>query len=120
MSLIKVEAIIQPERLDQVKSALEEKGFASMTVSNVAGRGEMKGIKLRFSHPKNVGLLPKVKIELIVCDDEVDFLIDVISAALRTGCFGDGRIFVTPVIRSIKIRSGEDMTQFSLIDEVIG
>jgi len=92
-----------------------------MTVSNVAVRGEMKSIKLRFRpHPKNVGLLPKVKIELIVCDDEVDFLIDVISAALRTGCFGDGRIFVTPVIRSIKIRSGEDITQFSLIDEVIG
>ena len=83
MSLIKVEAIIQPERLDQVKSALEEKGFASMTVSNVAGRGEMKGIKLRFSHHKSVGLLPKVKIELIVCDDEVDFLMRKVRISKR-------------------------------------
>ncbi len=107
---MKVEAIIPPERLEKLLAALEEKGFVSMTVSDVVGRGEQKGIKLRYNgRAESCELLSKVRIELIVCDYEVDFLIETIAEAVRTGNIGDGRIFVSPVARSIKLRSGEDM-----------
>lgn len=107
--MMRVEAIIPPERLDRLLAALEERGFVSMTVSDVVGRGEQRGIKLRYNgRTENVNLCSKVRIELIVCDFEVDFLIETISEAVRTGKIGDGRIFVSPVARSIKLRSGED------------
>jgi nitrogen regulatory protein P-II 1 len=108
--MMKVEAIIRPERLDQVKKALEEKGFVGMTVSEVTGRGEQKGIKLQFrGRTMDVDLLPKVRIELIVKDEVVDDLIETISTAARTGRPGDGRIFVIPVARSIRVRTGEEV-----------
>ena len=108
--MMKVEAIIRPERLDQVKKALEEKGFVGMTVSEVTGRGEQKGIKLQFrGRTMDVDLLPKVRIELIVRDEVVDDLIETISAAARTGKPGDGRIFVIPVARSVRVRTGEEV-----------
>ena len=106
---MRVEAIILPERLDGLLAALEERGFVSVTVSDVIGRGEQRGIKLRYSgRAERCKLLSKVRIELIVCDYEVDFLIETIAEAVKTGKFGDGRIFVSPVTRSIKLRSGED------------
>jgi len=109
---MRVEAIIPPERLDRLLSALEEKGFVSMTVSGMAGRGEPRGIKLRYNGRAEMSkLLSKVRIELIVCDYEVDFLIETITDAVRTGNIGDGRIFVSPVTRSIKLRSGEDVAE---------
>jgi nitrogen regulatory protein P-II 1 len=108
--MMKVEAVIRPERLDQVKKALEEKGYVGMTVSEVTGRGEQKGIKLQFrGRTMEVDLLPKVKIELIVKDDLVDDLVETISAAARTGKPGDGRIFVIPVARSLRVRTGEEV-----------
>jgi len=108
--MMKVEAVIRPERLDQVKKALEEKGYVGMTVSEVTGRGEQKGIKLQFrGRTMDVDLLPKVKIELIVKDDLVDDLVEAISTAARTGKPGDGRIFVIPVARSLRVRTGEDV-----------
>ncbi len=112
MALMKVETIIKPEMMEKVKVALEEKGFISMTISDVAGRGEQKGIQLRYNgRTERVDLLPKIRIELIVCDYEVDFLIETITEAVRTGNIGDGRIFVSPVARSIKVRTGEDMAR---------
>jgi nitrogen regulatory protein P-II 1 len=109
---MRVEAIIQPERLERLLAALEEKGFVSMTVSDVVGRGEQRGIKLRYNGRADSGkLLSKVRIELVVCDYEVDFLIETIAEAVRTGKIGDGRIFVSPVTRLIKLRSGEDMAR---------
>lgn len=109
--MMKVEAIIRPERLDQVKNALEEKGFVGMTVGEVTGRGKQKGIKLQFrGRTMDVDLLPKVRIELIVKDEEVDDLIEIISVAARTGRPGDGRIFVIPVARSVRVRTGEEVT----------
>lgn len=106
--MMKVETIIRPERLDRVKNSLEEKGFISMTVSEVTGRGEQKGIKLQFrGKDMEVDLLPKVKMELIVEDADVDLLVETIVDAAKTGKFGDGRIFVTPVAKSIRIRTGE-------------
>jgi nitrogen regulatory protein P-II 1 len=109
---MKVEVIIRPDRLEKLKTALEERGFVSMTISEVVGRGEQKGIKLRYNRrTKNGDLLSKVRIELVVCDYEVDFLIETIAEAIRTGNIGDGRIFVSPVARSIKLRSGEDIAR---------
>ena len=108
--MMKVEAVIRPERLDQVKKALEEKGFVGMTVSEVTGRGEQKGIKLQFrGRTMDVDLLPKVRIELIIKDEVVDDLIETITAAARTGKPGDGRIFVIPVARSVRVRTGEEV-----------
>jgi len=109
---MKVEVIIRPDRLEKLTTALEERGFVSMTISEVVGRGEQKGIKLRYNRRTKRGdLLSKVRIELIVCDYEVDFLIETIAEAIRTGNIGDGRIFVSPVARSIKLRSGEDIAR---------
>lgn len=108
--MMKVEAVIRPERLEQVKKSLEEKGFVGMTVTEVTGRGEQKGIKLQFrGRTMEVDLLPKVKVELIVKDDLVDDLVETISAAARTGKPGDGRIFVIPVARSLRVRTGEEV-----------
>ncbi|MDF0591935.1 P-II family nitrogen regulator [Candidatus Methanocrinis natronophilus] len=108
--MMKIEAVIRPERLELVKKSLEEKGFVGMTVSEVTGRGEQKGIKLQFrGRTMEVDLLPKVKIELVVKDDLVDDLLETISAAARTGKPGDGRIFVIPVARSVRVRTGEEV-----------
>ena len=113
MILMRVEAIIQPERLERLRAALEEKGFVSMTISEVMGRGEKRGIRLRYNgRGENSAPVPKARIELVVCDYEVDFLVETITEAIRTGNIGDGRIFVSPVARSIKIRSGEEMENF--------
>lgn len=114
--MMRVEAIIPPDRLERLKAALEEKGFVSMTISEVTGRGEQRGIKLRYNgRAEHLDLLSKVKIELVVCDYEVDFLIETIAEAVRTGRIGDGRIFISPVARSIKLRSGEDMARLETL-----
>jgi len=105
----KVEAIIRPERLEQVKRALEEKGFVAMTVSEVKGRGEQKGITLQFrGRTMDIDLLPKVKIEMVVKDDVVDAVVDTIVKAARTGRYGDGKIFVMPVEKVVRVRTGEE------------
>ena len=104
----KVEAIIRPERLEQVKRALEEKGFIAMTVTEVKGRGEQKGITLQFrGRTMEVDLLPKVKMELVIKDDDVNEVIETIIKAARTGRYGDGKIFVIPVEKAVRVRTGE-------------
>jgi nitrogen regulatory protein P-II 1 len=109
--LKKIEAIIRPERLEQVKKALEEKGFIAMTVIEVLGRGEQKGIKLQYrGGTMEVDMLPKLKLELYIPDENVDLAMKTICDAGRTGKFGDGRIFVCPVEKSGKVRTGEVFT----------
>ncbi|HWQ18589.1 MAG TPA: P-II family nitrogen regulator [Methanotrichaceae archaeon] len=104
----KIEAIVRPERLEQIKKALEEKGYVAMTVSEVLGRGEQKGIKLQYRGGSMVvDLLPKLKIELFLHDQNVKEAMKTICDAGRTGKFGDGRIFVSPVEISGKVRTGE-------------
>jgi nitrogen regulatory protein P-II 1 len=111
ISLKKIEAIIRPERLEQIKKALEEKGFIAMTVMEVSGRGEQKGIKLQYrGGTLEVDLLPKLKLEMYVQDEDVDSVMKTICDAGRTGKFGDGRIFVSPVEKSGKVRTGEVFT----------
>jgi nitrogen regulatory protein P-II 1 len=106
MKLIK--AIIKPERLDAVKSALEEAGFFGMTITEVQGRGEQKGISLQYRGGTiEVDLIPKVEIELVVSDASGDAVIEAIKKGAHTGKIGDGRIFVMPVSESIKIRTNE-------------
>lgn len=104
----KVEAIIRPERLEWVKKVLEENGCIAMTISEVKGRGEQKGIALQFrGRSMEVDTLPKVKIELVVKDEIVDTVITAITNGAKTGRIGDGKIFVMPVETAIRVRTGE-------------
>jgi nitrogen regulatory protein P-II 1 len=103
-----VKAVIKPERFEFVKKALEEKGFKGMTITEVRGRGEQKGISLEYRGGlMTVDLLPKMQIEIVVRDNEVDSLIATISESSKTGKIGDGKIFVIPVEKAIRIRTGE-------------
>jgi nitrogen regulatory protein P-II 1 len=103
-----VQAVIRPEKLDAVMKALEEKNLVAMTITGVRGRGEQKGIALQFRGRRmDVDLLPKMKIELVVQDSEVDTAIQTIRASARTGNIGDGKIFVLPVEMVAKVRTEE-------------
>lgn len=103
-----VKAIIKPERFEFVKKALEDKGFVSMTITDVRGRGEQKGITLEYRGGlMTVDMLDKIQIEIVVKDKDVDILIATLTESARTGKFGDGKIFVLPVDRAIRIRTGE-------------
>ena len=103
-----VKAILKPERFEFVKKALEDKGFISMTTSEVRGRGTQKGISLEYRGGlMTVDMLPKIQIEVVVRDQEADAVITIISESARTGKIGDGKIFVIPVEKTIRIRTGE-------------
>ncbi|MCE5297793.1 MAG: P-II family nitrogen regulator [Methanoregulaceae archaeon] len=104
-----IKAIIRPERLEFVKKALENNGIFGMTVMAVEGRGDQKGISLQYRGGAiNVDMIPKVQIEIVVRNKDLDAAIQVICTSARTGKIGDGRIFVLPVERSIKVRTGEE------------
>ncbi len=104
----KIEAIIREERLEAVKKALEEKSYFCMTVSEVSGRGKQKGIPLQWRVGEyRVDLLPKLKIELVVLDEDVTVAIDAIVRNARTGETGDGKIFVLPVEGVVRVRTGD-------------
>jgi nitrogen regulatory protein P-II 1 len=106
MKLIK--SIIKPERLDAVKTSLEEAGFFGMTITEVQGRGEQKGISLQYRGGTIlVDLIPKVEIEVVVCDEDADKVVEAVKKGAYTGKIGDGRIFIMPVSESIKIRTNE-------------
>jgi nitrogen regulatory protein P-II 1 len=103
-----VKAIIKPEQFDIVKKALEDCGVTGMTVTEVQGRGEQKGITLEYrGKPMIVDRLPKIQIEIVIRDQEVDKLITTIMSAARTGTIGDGKIFILPVETAIRVRTGE-------------
>jgi nitrogen regulatory protein P-II 1 len=103
-----VKAIIKPERFEFVKKALEEKGFIGMTISEVKGRGEQKGITLQYRGGQmTVDLLPKIQLEIVIRDTDVDNLVATIIEAARTGKIGDGKIFIIPIEMSIRIRTGD-------------
>jgi nitrogen regulatory protein P-II 1 len=104
----KIEAIIREEKLDTVKRALEEKSYFGMTVSEVSGRGKQKGIPLQWRVGEyRVDLLPKLKIELVVLDEDVPVVIDAIVRKARTGELGDGKIFILPVEHVVRVRTGD-------------
>lgn len=105
----KIEAIIKPYKLDDVRETLSEIGITGMTVIEVKGFGRQKGhTELYRGAEYVVDFLPKIKIEIVVAEDQVERCIEAISKAAKTGKIGDGKIFVTPVERIIRIRTGEE------------
>jgi nitrogen regulatory protein PII len=104
----KIEAIIKPFKLDDVKEALNESGIQGMTISEVKGYGRQKGHKEIYRGAEYVvDFIPKIKLEIVVEDDWVDKVIATIKAAAHTGKLGDGKIFVYPVEQAIRVRTGE-------------
>jgi nitrogen regulatory protein P-II 1 len=104
----KIEAIIKPFKLDDVKEALTELGVIGMTVTEVRGFGRQKGhTELYRGSEYTIDFLPKVKIELVVPDQIVDKVVSAVAAAARTGSIGDGKIFVMSLGEAIRIRTGE-------------
>jgi nitrogen regulatory protein PII len=104
----KVEAIIKPFKLDDVREALSDIGITGMTATEVKGFGRQKGhTELYRGAEYVVDFLPKVKIEIVVAESQTDACLDAITEAARTGKIGDGKIFVTPVGKVVRIRTGE-------------
>ncbi|MEM6934388.1 MAG: P-II family nitrogen regulator [Pseudomonadota bacterium] len=105
----KVEAVIKPFKLDEVKESLQEIGIQGLSVMEAKGFGRQKGhTELYRGAEYVVDFLPKVKIEVVVADDLLDQTIEAIVSAAKTGKIGDGKIFVSPVEHAIRIRTGED------------
>jgi nitrogen regulatory protein P-II 1 len=106
--LKKVEAIIKPFKLDEVKEALNEIGIQGITIGEVKGFGRQKGhTELYRGAEYVVDFIPKIKMEIIVSDEMVVKVVDAIEQAAKTGRIGDGKIFVTPVEEVVRIRTGE-------------
>jgi len=104
----KIEAIIKPFKLDEVKEALQEVGLQGMTVIEAKGFGRQKGhTELYRGAEYVVDFLPKLKLELVVADDQVEGALEAIQTAAKTGKIGDGKIFVSNVEQAIRIRTGE-------------
>ncbi|MBP8815435.1 MAG: P-II family nitrogen regulator [Desulfobulbus sp.] len=104
----KIEAIIKPFKLDEVKEALNSLGIKGMTVTEVKGYGRQKGhTEIYRGAEYVVDFIPKVKMDVVVDDEQVDQVIDTILKVARTGKIGDGKIFVLPVERVIRVRTGE-------------
>jgi nitrogen regulatory protein P-II 1 len=107
--LKKVEAIIRPEKLNEVKDALDDLGFHGMNFTQVTGRGAQRGVihQGRGGETVTVDLLPKIKLEIVVSDLAVERVIEAILRSARTGNIGDGKIFVMPVDEAVRVRTGE-------------
>jgi len=104
----KIEAIIKPFKLDEVKEALQELGVQGMTVLEAKGYGRQKGhTELYRGAEYVVDFLPKIKIEVVITDDQLTAVLEVIQSAARTGRIGDGKIFVSEIIDVVRIRTGE-------------
>jgi nitrogen regulatory protein P-II 1 len=106
--MVKIEAIIRPQRLDAVKAALDEIGIHGMTVLEVRGAGKQKGYTQHYRGAEyTVNLLPKIKLEIVVSDADSDKAVQAIVNNAKTGEIGDGKIFLTPVSEAIRIRTEE-------------
>ncbi|HUU64140.1 MAG TPA: P-II family nitrogen regulator [Dehalococcoidia bacterium] len=105
----KIEAIIRPEKLGLVRAALDELGIRGMTVTEVSGRGRQSGITLQWRVGEyKVEFLPKIKIEIVVLDEDLGKAIHAIIRTAKTGERGDGKIFVLPVENAVRIRTGDE------------
>lgn len=105
----KVEAIIRPEKIEDVRSALEKLGCSGLMATEIEGYGKQKGVVQQWRGEKyKVDFLPKIKIEIVCKDSEVEQLVQVIVNTARTGEIGDGKIFVSPVENAVRIRTGEE------------
>lgn len=107
--MIKVEALIRPQKLDDVKAALGEIGIKGMTVTEVRGSGKQKGFTQHYRGAEyTVNLIQKIKVEIVVPEEEGRKVAALIADAARTGEIGDGKIFLIPVAEAIRIRTGEE------------
>lgn len=105
----KIEAIIREEKLDAVRMALEANSYFGMTVSEVSGRGREGGLVLQWRVGEyKVDLLPKLKVEVVVLDEDVPRILNAITTSARTGEMGDGKLFVLSVENAVRVRTGED------------
>jgi nitrogen regulatory protein P-II 1 len=105
----KVEAIIRPDRLDAVMEGLTGIGYPGVTITEVRGHGKQRGIKHQWrGNEYTVALIPKIKVEVVVLDEDVPRTIDVVVRASRTGNIGDGKIFVTEVEEAVRVRTGDN------------
>ncbi len=106
--MIRIEAIIRPSRLDEVKAALDDLGIHGMSVLEIKGAGKQKGYTQHYRGSEyQVNLLPKLQVIVVVNDADQEKVIGAIEDAARSGEIGDGKIFVTPVLEAIRIRTGE-------------
>jgi len=104
----KIEAIIRPEKVDEVRRALEKVGFPGLNLSEVEGHGKQRGIVQQWRGEQyKVELLPKVRLEIVVSDKDVNKIVRAIQETAKTGAVGDGKIFVSTVEEVIRIRTGE-------------
>ncbi len=105
----KIEAIVRPEKLDEIKSALAEQGFLGLNIANVTGRGAQKGVVHagRGGESYTIDMLPKIKLEVVVHDSATERAVQAILKAAWTGNIGDGKIFVLPVEDAVRVRTGE-------------
>jgi len=104
----KIEALIRPQKLGEVKEALNKLGISGMTVTEVVGCGRQKGQKEVYRGIEyEINLLPKLKIEIVTVDEKVEEIIKIISESARTGAIGDGKIFISDVLDAVRIRTGE-------------
>jgi nitrogen regulatory protein P-II 1 len=104
----KIEAIIRPEKIDDVRKAIEAVGYPGITITEAQGHGKQKGVVQQWrGETYRVEFLPKVKLEIVVGDSDVDRIVKAIIEAAKTGSVGDGKIFVSDVRDVIKIRTGE-------------
>lgn len=104
----KIEAIIRPEKLEAVRAALETVGYAGLMITEIEGHGKQKGITQQWRGKKyKVDLLPKIKIEIVAHDKDVDKIVESIAKAAATGKLGDGKIFIYPIENAMRIRTGE-------------
>jgi len=105
----KIEAIIRPERLEMVRKALEELSYPGMTISEVKGHGKEAGLTEQWRGQEyRVELLSRVKIEIVVLDEDVAKTLNAIVRSARTGEAGDGKIFVIPIENAVRVRTGEE------------
>lgn len=104
----KIEAIVRPEKLDTVRRALEKVGYSGLMISEIEGHGKQKGVIQQWRGEKyKVELLPKIRIEIVAKDAEVERIVQTIIAGAKTGEIGDGKIFIYPAENVIRIRTGE-------------
>ncbi len=104
----KIEAILRPEKLDEVRRALEKVGFPGLNIAEVEGHGKQKGVVQQWRGEQyRVELLPKVKLEIVANDRDVSRIVKAIQDVAKTGAVGDGKIFVSPVEEVIRIRTSE-------------
>jgi len=104
----KIEAVIRPEKLEELRENLDKKGFSGMTVTEVKGRGTQKGVTLEWRVGEyKVEFLPKIKLELVILDKDVEEVVKTICSVCSTGSIGDGKIFVSDISYVVRIRTGE-------------